>query len=98
MDRSEDDFARVQVSRHETHEKVRGRDEPRVDDVYPAPDDLPGPLSHRVAGRRITASNLATTSESGESSSFIEFRVRSSGDTALRLMTRAFSIACATLH
>lgn len=37
----EDDFARVPVSRHETHEKAHGRDETRAYYVCSAPEELP---------------------------------------------------------
>lgn len=39
---AEDDFARVRVSRHETHEASHGRDETRVYYVCDAPKDLAG--------------------------------------------------------
>ncbi|MFO0905813.1 MAG: ISAs1 family transposase [Pirellulales bacterium] len=38
---AEDDFARVPVTRHETHEKAHGRDETRADYVCPVPEELP---------------------------------------------------------
>lgn len=38
---AEDDFARVSVTRYETHEKAHGRDETRVYYVCPVPDELP---------------------------------------------------------
>ena len=38
---AEDDFARVPVTRHETHEKAHGRDETRVYYVCPVPEELP---------------------------------------------------------
>jgi len=41
MDHFADDFARVQVSRHETEERGHGREEHRSYFVCPVPDDLP---------------------------------------------------------
>ena len=40
-DHATDDFARVEVSRHETHERGHGRDEARSYYVCAAPEDLP---------------------------------------------------------
>src|SRR5882724_8755335 len=40
-DQAADDFARVKVSRHETHEKGHGREESRSYYVCEAPDELP---------------------------------------------------------
>ena len=40
-DHLEDDFARTQVRRHETHEKGHGREEDRYYYICPVPDDLP---------------------------------------------------------
>jgi predicted transposase YbfD/YdcC len=41
LDHLDDDFARVKVSRHETHERGHGRDEHRSYYVCDVPDDLP---------------------------------------------------------
>ena len=41
IDHLEDDFARVQVSRHETHEKGHGREETRTYYVCAVPENLP---------------------------------------------------------
>ena len=41
LDHMDDDFARVNVSRHETREKGHGRTEHRTYLVCDAPDDLP---------------------------------------------------------
>lgn len=40
-DHLQDDFARVKVRRHETHEQAHGRDERRTYFLCPVPDDLP---------------------------------------------------------
>ncbi|MEQ8789895.1 MAG: ISAs1 family transposase, partial [Pirellulaceae bacterium] len=41
IDHLEDDFLRVKVSRHETHEKGHGREEDRYYYVCPVPEELP---------------------------------------------------------
>lgn len=69
-DHRADDFARVTVRRHETHEHAHGRDEMRFYYVCPVPDDLPD----KERWRRLRAIGLAVNNTVRDGKECIEFR------------------------
>lgn len=66
----QDDFARVKVRRHETHEHGHGRDEMRFYFVCPVPDDLPD----RERWPQLRAIGLAVNNTVRDGKECIEFR------------------------
>ena len=69
-DHRADDFARVNVRRHETHEHGHGRDEMRFYYVCPAPEDLPD----KERWRKLRAIGLAVNNTVRDGKECIEFR------------------------
>ena len=69
-DHQADDFARVNVRRHETHEHGHGRDEMRFYYVCPVPEDLPD----KERWRKLRAVGLAVNNTVRDGKECIEFR------------------------
>lgn len=69
-DHRSDDFARVEVRRHETHDHGHGRDEMRFYYVCPLPDDL----SDRERWHKLRAIGLAVNNTVRNGKECIEFR------------------------
>jgi predicted transposase YbfD/YdcC len=69
-DHLKDDFARVNVRRHETHDHGHGRDEMRFYYVCPIPDDLPD----QERWHKLRAIGLAVNNTVRDGKEHIEFR------------------------
>jgi len=69
-DHQADDFARVNVRRHETHEHGHGRDEMRFYYVCPVPKDLPD----KERWRKLRAIGLAVNNTVRDGKECIEYR------------------------
>jgi len=65
-----DDFARVEVRRHETHQHAHGRDEMRFYYVCPVPEDLPD----KQRWHKLRAVGLAVNNTIRDGKECIEFR------------------------
>lgn len=75
IDHMEDDFARVKVSRHETHEKGHGRDETRYYYVCPVPADLPD--RERWPGLHALGIAINLTTRDGKETSEVRYYILS---------------------
>ncbi len=71
----EDDFARVSVRRHETHEKGHGRQETRYYFICPAPKDLPD--GARWAGLKAIGIVISSTQRGGKDCGDVRYYILS---------------------
>ena len=81
-DHLEDDFARVNVSRHETHEKGHGRVESRYYYVCPVPEDLPD--CKRWPGLKAIGIAINITMQGGKETSEVRYYILSKKLSARR--------------
>ncbi len=86
LDNMEDDFARVNVSRHETNEKGHGREETRYYYVCAVPDDLPD--RKRWPGLKAIGIAINITIQNGKVTSEVRYYILSK-----RLSARRFGNA-----
>jgi predicted transposase YbfD/YdcC len=86
LDQMEDDFARVEVSRHETREHGHGRDEHRTYYVCDVPEDLPDRA--RWEGLKRIGVAISDTTRGGKSCDEVRYYILSK-----RLNARSFGAA-----
>jgi predicted transposase YbfD/YdcC len=86
LDHLDDDFARVQVSRHETSERAHGRDEHRTYYVCDAPADLPD--RQRWRGLKRIGVAIRETLRGGQSTDEVRYYI-----TSKRMSARSFAAA-----
>jgi len=82
----EDDFARVRVSRHETHDKGHGREEHRTYYVCDVPEDLPD--ARRWRGIKQIGMAVSDTVRGGKACDDVRYYILSR-----RLSARSFGVA-----
>ena len=86
MDHMEDDFARVKVSRYETHEKGHGREETRYYYVCPVPQGLLN--AKRWPGLKAIGIAINNTTRNGKNTCEVRYYILSK-----KLSARQFGIA-----
>jgi predicted transposase YbfD/YdcC len=86
IDHLEDDFARIKVSRHETHEKGHGRSESRYYFVCSVPEDLPD--ATRWPGLQAVGMAVNNTTRNGKETSEVRYYILSK-----KLAARRFALA-----